>query len=254
MDQRIVVPLSLCQPVLNPLHAAHQRVSVMRARAMGSAYWPDITTDIVRIRDQCTHCYRMTKSNPMQPPSDLTLPDYPFQMISSDSFTYNSKEYVVIVDRYSIWPMVYRSESGAEGLIKRLWETFVTFGIPEEMISDGGPQFTAGKTQNFLSAWGDRHRISSVANPHANYRAELAVKTVKRMLMDNITATGPLDVDKFQRALLMYRNSVDPETKASPALILFGRPLRDAIPILMGRYRPHETSTKLMSHPELAFA
>ena len=150
--------------------------------------------------------------------------------------------------------MVYRSESGAEGLVKRLRETFVTFGIPEELTSDGGPQFTAGKTQDFLHAWGVRHRITSVANPHANCRAELAVKTVKRMLMDNITATGSLDVDKFQRALLMYRNSVDPETKASPALILFGRPIRDAIPIPMGRYRPHETWTELMSHRELALA
>ena len=196
----------------------------------------------------------MAKSNPMQPPSDLILPDYPFQMISSDHFTYNSKEYVVIIDRYSNWPMVYRSESGAEGLIKRLRETFVTFGIPEELTSDGGPQFKAGKTQDFLNTWGVRHRISSVANPHANCRAELAVKTVKRMLMDNITATGSLDVDKFQRALLMYRNSVDPETKASPALILFGRPIRDAIPILMGRYRPHETWTELMSHRELTLA
>ena len=254
MGQRIVVPPSLRQPVLNALHAAHQGVSAMRARAMDSVYWPDITNDIARIRDQCTHCHRMAKSNPMQPPSELILPDYPFQMISSDYFTYNSKEYVVSVDRYSNWPMVYRSESGAEGLIKRLRETFVTFGIPEELTSDGGPQFKAGKTQDFLNAWEVRHRISSVANPHANCRAELAVKTVKRMLMDNITATGSLDVDKFQRALLMYPNSVDPETKASPALILFGRPIRDAIPILMGRYRPHETWTELMSHRELALA
>ena len=52
----------------------------------------------------------------------------------------------------------------------------------------------------------------------------------------------------------MYRNSVDPETKASPALILFGRPIRDAIPIPMGRYRPHETWTELRSHLELALA
>ena len=48
--------------------------------------------------------------------------------------------------------MVYRSESGAEGLIKRLRETFATFGIPEELTSDGGPQFKAGKTQDFLNA------------------------------------------------------------------------------------------------------
>ena len=154
MGQRIIVPPSLRQPVLNALHAAHQGVSAMRARAMDSVYWPDITNDIARIRDQCTHCHRMAKSNPMQPPSDLILPDYPFQMISSDYFTYNSKEYVVIVDRYSNWPMVYRSESGAEGLIKRIRETFVTFGIPEELTSDGGPQFKAGKTQDFLNAWG----------------------------------------------------------------------------------------------------
>ncbi|XP_052760759.1 uncharacterized protein LOC128203366 [Mya arenaria] len=254
MGQRIVIPPVLRKPVLNALHAAHQGVSAMRARAMDSVYWPDISIDIARVREQCVHCHKMAKSNPMQPPSDITPPDYPFQMICSDYFTYNSKDYVVIVDRYSNWPMVHRSESGAEGLIKRLRETFVTFGIPEELTSDGGPQFTAGKTQEFLKAWGVRHRITSVANPHANCRAELAVKTVKRMLMDNVTATGSLDVDKFQRALLMYRNSVDPETKSSPALILFGRPIRDAIPILRGRYSPHETWTELMSHREMALA
>lgn len=254
MGQQIVIPPALRKPVLDALHAAHQGVSAMRARAMDSVYWPEITVDIARVRDQCVHCHQMAKSNPMQPPSDITPPDYPFQMICSDYFTYNSNDYVVIVDMYSNWPMVYKSESGAEGLVKRLRETFVTFGIPEELTSDGGPQFTAGKTQEVLKAWGVRHRLSSVANPHANCRAEIAVKTVKRMLVDNISAVGSLDVDKFQRALLMYRNSIDPETKASPALILFGRPIRDAIPILMGRYSPHETWTELMSHREMALA
>ena len=254
LGQRIVIPPKLRTPILNALHAAHQGVSAMCARAMDSVYWPDITVDITRVRDQCAHCHRIAKSNPMQPPSDITLPVYPFQMICSDYFTYNSKDYVVIVDRYSHWPMVFRSESGAEGLVKRLRETFVTFGIPEELTSDGGPQFKAGKTQEFLKAWGVTHRTSSVANPHANCRAELAVKTIKRMLMDNVTASGSLDVDKFQRALLMYRNSIDPQTKASPALILFGRPIRDAIPILMGRYSPHETWRELMTHREIALA
>ena len=83
----------------------------------------------------------------MQPCQTLSC-----QMISSDYFTYNSKEYVVIVDRYSNWHMVYRSESGAEVLIKRLPEILVTFGIPEELTSDGGQQYTAGKTQDFLNA------------------------------------------------------------------------------------------------------
>ena len=42
MGQRIVVPPSLRQPILNALHAAHQGVSSMPARAMDSVYWPDI--------------------------------------------------------------------------------------------------------------------------------------------------------------------------------------------------------------------
>ena len=96
--------------------------------------------------------------------------------------------------------------------------TFVTFGIPEELTSEGGPQFNAGKTQECFRV---RHRFTSVANPHANCRAELAVKTVKRMLMDNVSGTASLEVDKFQGALLMHRNTVDTETKASPALSLF---------------------------------
>ena len=176
VGHRVVIPAVLRESVLNALHAAHQGVSAMQARAVDSVYWPDITVDIARIRDQCLHCHKIAKSNPMQPPSDIEPPEFPFQQICADYFTYNNTDYVVIVDRYSNWPMVYRSESGAEGLVKRLRETFVTFGIPEELTSDGGPQFTAGKTQEFLRNWGVRHRLCLVANPHANSRAELAVK------------------------------------------------------------------------------
>ena len=98
----------------------------------------------------------------------------------------------------------------------------MTFGIPEELTSDGGEggggaQFTAGILKIM---WGVHHRLTSVANPHGNCRAEVAVKTVKRMLMDNTGPTGSLDVDQFQRAMLVYRKTIDTETRASPALIL----------------------------------
>merc|ERR1712237_199586 len=74
------------------------------------------------------------------------------------------------------------------------------------------------------------------------------------MLMDNTGPTGSLDIDKFQRAMLIYRNTIDPETKASPALILFGRPIRDSIPIPMGRYCPHNTWQETLAHREKALA
>ena len=252
--QRIVIPLSLRPAILQALHAAHQGVTIMCTRAHDCVYWPNLSVDITKVREGCAHCHRMAKSNPMQPPSDIPTPDYPFQMLCADYFTYNGRDYVVIVDRYSNWPMVYRSESGADGLIRRLREVFVTFGIPENLTTDGGPQFTAGKTQEFLRSWGVQHRISSVGFPHANCRAEVAVKIVKRMLVDNVSPSGSLDVDKFQRALLIYRNTIDPETQTSPALVLFGRPIRDAIPIPRGRYTPHVAWRDLAALRESALA
>jgi hypothetical protein len=41
LGQRIVIPSVLRTPILNALHAAHQGVSAMRARALDSVYWPD---------------------------------------------------------------------------------------------------------------------------------------------------------------------------------------------------------------------
>ena len=40
--------------------------------------------------------------------------------------------------------------------------------------------------QQFLDDWKVGHRISSAYNPHANLRAESAVKSMKRMITDNI--------------------------------------------------------------------
>ena len=239
--ERIVIPPTLRQNILEVLHSAHQGVTSMIARAESTVFWPGITPSIAHKRERCIDCNRMAPSQPNAPPFPVIPPSYPFQCICADFFQHHGKHYLIIVDRYSNWPIVERAIDGAKGLVNSLRRTFVTYGIPNEIASDGGPEFTATATTKFLKDWGVHHRLSSVAFPHSNCRAEIGVKTVKRLITSNTGAHGELDTDAFQVAMLQYRNTPDPNTKLSPAMCVFGRPIKDFIPVLPGRYQPHPT-------------
>ena len=52
-------------------------------------------------------------------------------------------------------------------------------------------------------------------------------------IRNHTNSAGVPDWDKISRALLNHRNTPDPEWKLSMAQILFGRPVRDFLPIKM---------------------
>ena len=107
-----------------------------------------------------------------------------------------------------------------------------------EIASDEGPQMIASEVEKFLSSWGVRHRVSSSYYPHSNNRAETAVKTCKRLLMENMDSHGDLDMDSFGRAMLEYKDTPNPETRLSPAQVVFGWNVRDFIPVLPYKSEP----------------
>ena len=115
-------------------------------------------------------------------------------------------------------------------------DTFIAFGVPVEISSDGGPEYKSQSFNDFLGRWGVRHRTSTAYFAQSNGRAEVAVKAAKRALRDNVGEDGSLDNDKFARAMLQLRNTPDRDTKLSPAELLLGRRLRDALPHPFGRH------------------
>ena len=236
---RTVIPKLFREEITTKIHLAHQGTTSMTSRVESSVFWPKITQDVARARERCYDSNKNSPSQPNAPPHPPTEPEYPFQCVCPDFFSFAGRHYLVIVDRYSNWPIVEKASEGAQGLIKCLKNTFTTFGISEELASDGGPEFVAHITTIFLTNWGVHHRLSSVAFPHSNCRAEIGVKTVKRMLESNIGRDGSLDTDSFQIAMLQYRNTPDPSTKMSPAMCVFGRSIRDFIPVSPGKYNPH---------------
>ena len=166
-------------------------IIIMTARAEASIFWPGMTPAIGALRANCTECNRIAPSNPSAPTNPLTLPRLPLPVYMCRLLPLKGCNYlVVVVDRYSNWPFVERSAQGADGLVACLRRIFVTFGIPDELASDGDPEFTAVATRRFLMDWGIHHRLASVAYPHSNCRAEVAVKTVKLLIMSNTGPTG----------------------------------------------------------------
>ena len=234
---RIVIPSSLRGEIVNSLHAAHQGVTGMNERAKAGVYWPGITTDIIKMRQSCGSCNRNMPSQPRTPPFAAHIPTTPFEALACDYFHYIGQYYLVAADRLSGWVEVSHvkigtNNAGSQGLCTALRRLMVTFGVPVEISSDGGPEFISGETQAFFKRWGIRHRLSSVAFPSSNGRAELAVKTAKRLLEDNVGPDGQLDNDSMVRALLTLRNTPDPGCKLSPSQIVLGRQLRDSLPYI----------------------
>ena len=80
-------------------------------------------------------------------------PDWPFQLICADCFELNNHSYLAIVDRFSGWLNIYHFKprcSTKNTLISTCHSLFIAYGVPEEISTDGGPQFMSNEFQNFL--------------------------------------------------------------------------------------------------------
>ena len=115
-DHIVILP-SLWQHILAILHSAHQGITSMTAHAESSVFWPGITPAITDLQANCSHCNTMAPSQPSALPFPPITPVYPFQSICADFFQHKGFNYLVIVDRYSNWPIIERGHDGSKGLI-----------------------------------------------------------------------------------------------------------------------------------------
>ena len=232
-EHKMFVPKLLRGEVLDCLHSAHQGEVGMKNSARYRFFWPGMDAAISQKRAQCRTCQRIAPSQPSEPSLEPPCPEFPFEMVAIDFFELAGNHYMVCVDRYSGW--IHRSRqafNSFEPLKTELNKYFSQWGVPQVIETDGGPPFNGDEFRMFLKKWGIRHRLSSAHYPQSNGRAEVAVKTAKRLLQENISRSGHLNTGKVTRALLQYHNTPGRGTAGeSPARIIFGRDLRDSLPI-----------------------
>ena len=91
---------------------------------------------------------------------------YPCERISMDLFEYEGWTYFITVDYYSRWvEMELLTTQTAKSVITAAKERFSTHGIPDIVISDNGPCFSALSFQEFAAKYGFLLTTSSPRYP-----------------------------------------------------------------------------------------
>ena len=239
-QDRPIIPKCLRTYIMRVLHSAHQGCTGMIARAQSSIYWPGIRKDVLHYQSNCRTCLEIAPSQAREPLITSVLPERPFQVICADFFQVNQRFYLIVVDRFSGFLHIFFSQNAPSNKFveKHLRDIFVRYGRPERLDTDGGLQFQAESLKKFLKTWGVEHRISSPYYPQSNGRAEIGVRTAKRLLKEN-SDNGTLNNDKVACAILNYHNTPLRDTPMSPAQLLFGRQLADFLPVNPKEYQLH---------------
>ena len=227
-NQRLIIPRQLRKEILQTLHSSHQGIERTLRRARKAVFWPGLSADIKSTVAACQECNRYKPSLQKEPLESDPMPTRIFEHMAADYFEVDGKHYLAIVDRYSGWLELFRQPKAptSESLIDNLIEMFCMTGCPTMLFTDGGKQFTAADTQNFLRNWGVSHRLSSPMYPQSNGLAESAVKALKLLLKKHKNKPRS---QNFRLGLLELRNTPR-EGGKSPAEIVFGRQLRTLLP------------------------
>ena len=124
----------------------------------------------------------------------------------------------------------------ATATIKELRRLFATHGLPEQLVSDNGPQFTSSEFAEFIKANGIKHIRCAPYHPSSNGCAERFVQTFKRAMASGIHSSLSRE-QQLMSFLLTYRTSAHSTTGVSPCKLFFNRELRTQLDLLFPNVR-----------------
>ena len=105
----------------------------------------------------------------------------PWQQVHVDfAGPFAGKMFLIVLDAHSKWPEVHiMSSTTAAKTIAVLREIFARYGLPQQLVSDNGPQFTAEEFTMFLRLNGVKHIKCAPYHQASNGAAERMVQTMK---------------------------------------------------------------------------
>lgn len=216
--------------ILQKIHNGHQGLTKCRNRANSAVWWPGLSTELKDTIMSCRTCQEQKRAQQKEPLISTPLPDRPWKRITLWNLW--TQQAQLPSNIRLLFKNPWGTAPASVQVIQRLKATFARFGIPDEVVSDNGPQFSSTEFQELAKQLDFKNVTSS---PQGNRHAERAVQAAKRILQQD----DPLI------ALMCYRSTPCTTTGVSPAELWGGKLEQHSLP-WRGTFDPNDLTERML--------
>jgi hypothetical protein len=244
--KQLCVPSDLRNDVLKLAHdsvmGGHLGIKKTSDKILSQFWWPGIMADVKRYCHSCDICQKTFPKGKVQkvPIGDMPLIENPFDRVAIDLIgpinppsDRGNRFILTLVDYATRYPEAIAlknidSETVAEALV----DMFSRVGVPSEILSDMGKQFTSDLMKEVGELLSVRQLTTTPYNPSCNGLVEKFNGTIKNMIK-KMCSEQPRLWDRYISPLLFaYRETPQASLGFSPFELLFGRTVRGPLTIL----------------------
>ena len=109
-QDRIIIPPKMRNEMLTRIHENHMDMERCKRRARDIIFWPRMNEQIDAVVSKCKTCQEHQMSNQKEPMMQTPMPTRPWQMVATDLFQWEQKDYMVVVDYYSRYVEIAKME------------------------------------------------------------------------------------------------------------------------------------------------
>ena len=141
----VIVPSTLRKALLCELHADHPGIVRMKSVARGYMWWPGMDGEIETMVKFCEACHQAKQAPLKAPLTPWSRPSKLWQRVHLDfAGPFLGKSFLLAVDVHSKWGEVWEINSTTSSrTIQVLRQLFAAYGLPQQLVTDNGPQFTS---------------------------------------------------------------------------------------------------------------